>query len=80
MWNFHGPLFWLSILEFPRGVIQVSRKVYPHAPLVLKKNNLRHAKKIHDGQSELPEQRYLKMGRAPPPAPPWIFSQIVQCL
>ena len=30
-------------------------------PLVLKKNNLKHAKKIHDGQSELPEQRYLKM-------------------
>ena len=27
-------LAWLSILEFPRGVIQISRKVYPH-PLLL---------------------------------------------
>ena len=27
-------LTWFSILEFPRGVIQVSRKVYPH-PLLL---------------------------------------------
>ena len=27
-------LAWFSILEFPRGVIQVSRKVYPH-PLLL---------------------------------------------
>ena len=29
--------------------------------LVLKKNSLKHAAKIHGGQSELPEQRYLKM-------------------
>ena len=29
--------------------------------LVLKKNSLRHAANIHGGQSELPEQRYLKM-------------------
>ena len=27
-------LTWFSILEFPRGIIQVSRKVYPH-PLLL---------------------------------------------
>ena len=29
--------------------------------LVLKKNSLKHEAKIHGGQSELPEQRYLKM-------------------
>ena len=29
--------------------------------LVLKKNSLKHAAEIHGGQSELPEQRCLKM-------------------
>ena len=29
--------------------------------LVLKKRSLKHAAKIHGGQSELSEQRYLKM-------------------
>ena len=32
MGSCHGP--WFSILEFSRGVIQVSRKVYPHPPLL----------------------------------------------
>ena len=29
--------------------------------LALKKNSLKHATQIHGGQSELPEQRYIKM-------------------
>ena len=29
--------------------------------LVLKKNSLKHATIFHGGQSELPEQRYLKI-------------------
>ena len=29
--------------------------------LALKKNSLKHATQIHGGQSELPEQRYIKI-------------------
>ena len=40
------------------GQIQVD---WTPSLVLKKKNNLKHAAKIHGGQSELPEQIYLKM-------------------
>ena len=43
-------------------MLQIGQIQVDWAPsLVMKKNNLKHAAKIHGGQSELPEQIYLKM-------------------
>ena len=48
-------------METTNYVIYRSNSSWLDTFLGTKKNSFKHAAKIHGGQSELPEQRYLKM-------------------